>query len=278
MSGPFSRVYCVPDSANKDSERLRFRLGTFVAGFQSHHEIAQRIEIECGVSVPWMGSGRDWRKFYKNAELRDVLDSVTHVFNILFEKTRDGYSGWPRPREWQSFVARVFAEEHTTYVVDDRCQVRFAVDEQYATSRKATLAGLQADKWGACRAEFERAFAAMDGETQDTNGAVRAIAAAVESCAKVVAANGMARLGPVEVQRFLRPKIEAAYQGDEVATNAAALMLKALAEWVNASHQYRHGQDADDEVHAPAGLTVQFLTSGAGFIRWMIAIDAQTVP
>lgn len=274
MSGPFSRVYCVPDSPRLDSERFRHRIAVYIDKIDADHEIAGRIEMECGVSVPWLGTGRNWKRFFKDAELRDVLDSLTHVHAVLVNRQKNSY-GVIHPREWIHFVSRALAEEHTSYVVDDSCHVRFAVDEQYASNRAATLAGLQVEKWSASRAEFERAFAAMDKQPQDTNGSIRAIAASVESCAKVIAGPGMARLGPSEIQRFLRPKIDVAYASDETAQNAAGLMLKSLAEWTNATHQYRHGQQSECEVSAPAALTIQFLTAGAGFIRWLIDIDGK---
>lgn len=272
MSDPYSRIYCIPEAALADSSRMRFRLATFVDELAIDNHLAAEIERECGVRVPRLGGGRNWREFYQQSELRDVLDSITHVYRVLYVRQRTGYSN-SDAAGWKAFVSRVLSEEHTAYEADQDCTVRYAVDQQYVVTRKSALAGLDAEKWSAPRAEFERAYAALDRDVKDTNGAIRAIAAAVESCAKVFVGNGMSRLGPPEVQRFLRPKVEAAYSTDRVAIDASSLMLKALCEWINASHQYRHGQDASSEVSAPLDLAVQFLTAGAGFLRWLVDLD-----
>lgn len=278
MAEPYSRIYCVADSPQGDSLRMRFRLAVFVdklsENLHVHHKFAGEIEQECGVRVPWLGTCRDWKKFYEQAEIRDVLDSVTHIYTVLSEldKQRRGYVDADAV-SWRNFVSRVLAEEHLQYAVGARCEVRFSVDESYGAVRRAALAGLAAEKWGASRAEFDRAYAALDRDSKDTNEAVRAIAASVESCAKVFIGNGTARIGPSEVQKYLRPRVEQSYAGDRVAIDSALQMLKALEDWINASHQYRHGQDGDEAVHAPLDLAVQFLTTGAGFVRWLIDID-----
>jgi hypothetical protein len=239
------------------------------------HDIAERIELECGVGVPWIGSGRNWKKFFRESELRDLLDSFTHVYAILALRQRSGYHS-VAPLEWQKFVVRVLAEEHVSYVVDEFCNVRYGVDEQFVVSRGATLAGLQGEEWAAARGEFERAFAAIDAQPPDTNGAIRAIAAAVESCAKVISGPSMSRLGAPEIQKYLRPRVEELHADDSIASNAATLLLKSLSEWVNATHQYRHGQQSGVEVKAPLALTVQFLTTGSGFLRWLINVGTKS--
>ncbi|WP_457096379.1 hypothetical protein [Lysobacter sp. P5_B9] len=282
MSQPFSRVYCTPNATQRDSERLRRRIGRYASELDNSHLIVERIEMETGVRVPWHAGRQSLDVFFQKADVRDVLDGITHVFRALTDKANEG-SGYVSgshalrlaANEWKRFVARVLAEEHTTYEIDADCNVRYAVDEAYALNRKATLNGLQDAKWDASRSEFERAFSAMDGDRPDTNGAVRAIAASAEACVKVMIGNGVARIGPPELEKYVWPLIQNAYTGDGVAADASHQILKSLADWINATHQYRHGQGAETEVSVPIELAVQFLTSGSAFIRWLIEVDGR---
>ncbi len=279
MSLPFSRIYCIPDGLQRDSQRLRSRIGRYASKFDNDVDVVERIELETGARISWRYGGyRDLDKFFREAELRDILDGITHIYMALSEKakpkngrlTQEAYSSQAKADEWRAFIKRTFSEEHASYEADDACNVSYVVDEAYALNRKATLAGLQGVKWDAPRAEFERAFAAMDDESQDTNGAVRAIAAAVESCVKIITGAGISSVGPREIEKHLWPIVQQTYQADAAAANASHLLLKSLGDWVNATHQYRHGQESDSAVHAPTPLAIQFLTSGAGFMRWLI--------
>ena len=280
MSQPFSRVYCVPDAARRDSDRLRLRIGRHASELQTAQLIIERIEKETGVRVPWHGGRYSLDLFFQKAELRDVLDGITHVYRALMDKAderaryiTESYTLRAAALDWKKFVGRVLVEEHSTYELDSDCNVRYAVDEAYALNRKATLNGLQVARWDASRAEFERAFSAMDGDKQDTNGAVRAMAASVESCVKVMLSNGVARVGPAEVEKKLWPVVQSVYGADKTAADAAHQVLNSLADWINATHQYRHGQGMDSEVHVPAELATQLLTSGSAFLRWLIEVD-----
>ncbi|GAA5069690.1 hypothetical protein GCM10025759_06770 [Lysobacter panacisoli] len=264
---------------------MRHRLGRFASDFKETHVIVARIERETGARVPVIG-GYSLDSFFRKAALRDVLDGITHVYQALLQEAdkrgrypSDAYTLRQAAREWRDFVARVLAEEHTTYEVDSDCNVRYAVDEAYALNRKATLNGLDAARWASVKGEFERAFDAMDGTEQDTNAAIRAIAAAVvEACGKIVIGNGASRFGSSEIQKYLSPLVRAMYASDNVAADASQQIVGSLSDWTNATHQYRHGQGVGVEVTAPVSLAVQMLTSGAAFIRWMIEIDTARQP
>lgn len=283
MANPFSRVYCIPDEKQHDSERLRRRLGRYASDMDRHaHLIADRIEKETGARVPRPGGYLDIDSFFQGAELRDVLDSITHIHNALIDRARVQSRNWTESEtlrraasEWRAFAGRVLKEEHSPYEIGEDCNVQYAVDEAYSMNRRATLNGLQAPRWDAVRAEFERAFRSLDGVTQDTNAAIRAMSAAVEACVKVLLANGVSRVGLPEIEKNLWPAVQAIYADDKIAADASHQILKSLGDWVNAAHQYRHGQGVDNEVAGPLELAVQMLTSGASFIRWLIDMDAR---
>lgn len=286
MNQPFSRVFCIPESRVNDSLRFRRRLGRRAGDISESSAIALYIEAETGAQVPWVGAYRDIPGFFQSSELRDVLDSVTHIYNFLLHRAQqfnarsryvpESYREWlQKAADWKVFVRRVLVEEHTSYVIDESCNVSYAIDEIYSLSRKATLDGLEAEKWAAARAEFERAFACMDGGTPDGNGAVRAIAAAVESCIKTIIPSPVARVGRPELDRHIQPMINSIYGQDGVAMNASNQMLNSLEKWINATHQYRHGQSGDGEISVPLELSIQFLSSGCAYLRWLINVDAR---
>lgn len=285
MARPFSHVYCIPEISVAESSRFRGRLGSYATKLDTPWVLAERIERETGVRVPYVGTQKSLDVFFQKAEMRDVLDAITHIYAYYVDLAKlleafpsEASSAHENARAWKAFVQRVAAEEHMAYEIDEDCQVRYAVDEAYALSRKATLAGLQDSRWNAVRAEFERAFAALDGDKKDTNGAIRAMAASVESCVKVIIGNGIARIGPPEIEKYLWPTVQVFYKEDRVAALAGHQMLKALSDWITAAHQYRHGQDSEHEVSAPFDLAIQFLSSGASFIRWLIGSTGAVRP
>jgi hypothetical protein len=207
-------------------------------------------------------------RFFQDAQLRDVLDAITHIYATL---KRKGYH--PLADAWYAFVVRAMAEEHTSYVLEVDGSVTYVVDEAYGAARRATLAGLADARWLASRSEFERAFEAMDQTPSDTNGAIRAIAAAVESATKIVLNNAAASIGTAEIERFLWPLVQNVYDNDQSAQISAHQLLKSYADWVVASHQYRHGQGHANEVRAPEELTIAMLSVGSAILRWIVQFD-----
>lgn len=177
----------------RDSERMRFRLGAYCRDISSdrRYEIVRLVERETGIRVPLTGGYPDLDRFFQKNSLRDVLDAITYVYRVFVaNRYIQEAEGWKR------YAGRVLAEEHTTYVLTDDCHVTFAVDEIYAATRTATLAGLSYPHWSEARTELERAFEALDRDPPDTNGAIRAIAASVESASKVILGSGVSRVAP----------------------------------------------------------------------------------
>lgn len=225
------------------------------------------LERELGVTLPWRVQDT-FPAFYRDAELRDVLDSITHINDFLLSRRYLSDA-----ENWRNYASRVFAEEHTTYVLAASGAVTYAVDELYASVRQAALAGLQSPRWTEARTEFERAFVCLDRDPPDTNGAIRAISASVESASKMILGGTVSRVGAAEIDRDLAPKVKALYAGDTAAANAAGLLLKAYADWTSAAHQYRHGQGAPTEGHAPLEIAVNFLSAGSATLRWLIGLN-----
>ena len=265
----FSRVFCEPEELIRDSQRLRRRLGVYCAtNFRDiAFNLSRIIERETGCRVPWFGTNVSLDQFFERAELRDVLDSVSLIFHALAGDRRAAGL-------WHQFVSRVFVEEKSTYHLGADGSVTYAVDALYAAARTATVTGLAAEKWKPCREETERAFSAMDSDPPDTNNAIRAIGAAVEAAGKISIGNVAATIGPNEIERHLWPMVQAAYPRDQTARDCSHQFLRAYADWVTSTHQYRHGQVHNEAALAPLELAVALLSMGCSILRWLVKIDS----
>ena len=265
---PFSRLYCPSSETLRDSVRMRNRLGSYcLANFGDRRpEIVKLIERETGSRVPWVGQRQSLDRFFQSAELRDCLDAITLIADYFGERrlAQDRIL-------WTNFASRVLREEGTAYVLDKSGEVHFAIDANYAANRAEVISGLAGDRWTLARQELEHAFSEMDAVPPRTNSAIRSVAAAVETISKSLVVGGVARIGPTEIERNLWPLVERKYAGDDHAKNAGHCVLKSYSDWVNATHQYRHGQSEADGAVATEALAVWVLTSGASIARWLIS-------
>jgi hypothetical protein len=103
--------------------------------------------------------------------------------------------------------------------------------------------------------------------------AVRMMFPAVETAAKVLHPGALARLMPNEVDKYLLPRLEAKYAGNQPAMDAGRALLKAFKEWIIAAQPYRHGQEVTEPAEPPQDFVVAHMSSGAAFLRWMIDLS-----
>jgi hypothetical protein len=71
--------------------------------------------------VPHGVASYDVGEFFRAAEMRDFLDSVTCMANAI---AHDG----THPGKWIQFCQRVFAEEGMTYRIDDSAEAHYVID------------------------------------------------------------------------------------------------------------------------------------------------------
>ena len=95
---------------------------------------------------------------------------------------------------------------------------------------------------------------------------------AVEVAAKVLNPGTLKRLDVNEVQRYIGPRLDAKYAGNDPALSAGRQMLEAFKKWITASHFYRHGQEIEDPAEPPEDLVVVHMSAGATFLRWMVEL------
>jgi hypothetical protein len=151
--------------------------------------------------------------------------------------------------------------------------VHFLVDEEFDRARQCALAALQTDRYSAVRAEFDVAYRALDVTPPNFKTAVRAVFEANEILFKLMFPR-VPRLGENEIKNNLGPRVQKLHQTDPAAHRAANRMVAAFGEWVEGGHNYRHGQPVEEPTPPPVPLALVFMSTGAGFLRWLAEMDA----
>lgn len=262
----FSLNYLSGGPPIKDGARFRKRLYSLFKMFRSDDRDFQSIiELEVGCNIPWGGYGPSWDEFFRNAELRDILDTITVIFNVL-----DTFLG-SESDTWLDGVNRIFREESLGYIVDEAGGVHYRIDDEFEAARRATILALGKPRYDAARHAFESAHLAFDESPADTRAAIRHIFDAVETVFRLLLGDNVSRLGASEIDKKLRPNVLSLYKG--AAHDNAGLLLKSFREWVNAGHLYRHAQAVEKREPPPIELAVLSVSSGAAFLRWLIDVD-----
>jgi hypothetical protein len=259
----FSQVYLRNGDLLPDSRRMRRRIGTLIDAHFSR-EYREIFARELGVAISSNAEYTGWwPEFMEKAELRDVLDSITLLYQYV---TPTYYLNDQSLREWtreqrKAIVGearRIFLEEHVRYRVDDQGGIHFSVDAEFERSRIATLRNLGAGRYAGVAKAFEDAFAALDRTPPDAKAAVRAVFFATEGLFRLMFPKA-ALLGTGEIDKYLRPRIDAAFSADRVAHSAAQKCLTSFREWVSAVHNYRHEPGTEEPAHPPSRS--QFISS-----------------
>lgn len=270
----FRRLYARPDSPLPDSPRFRRPLATIVPEYQfesldSRANVGRFMESQFGIEVPhYEGIGGRVFKFeerFLQSDIHNVLESITAIARFLA-----GGSGRSSASDhWVRTVRRILAEEHMAYRVDDNGVIHPLVDQAFEAARVSVIGALAGDAFNAARAHFENAIAALEEDPPDTRGAVRDCFDAAENLFKLLTGTGQ-DLTQANVTTTLKPIVDRLHGDLTAATQShAGRMLSSFADWANAGHPYRHAQ-AGTEIQAPThSLAVLYLSTGAGFIRWL---------
>lgn len=265
----FSQLYLERGTPGSDSVRFRRRLGAFCNNNLGNFidEIPDVIHQELGVQVPLGGLNYDMVNFFIQAEIRDVLDSITIIYNLI---ERQGSSA----KGWRIFVQKAFREENLAYKVDEEAVVHFLVDEEFERNRVDVLKFLDTKCYASVKAAFEDAHRHLDTDPIDTKASVRSIFESLEILAKLMIPNAK-NLNKRLVQNDLKESAKKAYKTDKVATKTINTIFTGLGEWVDALHNYRHGQGTEEPIAPPLGFAIYIFSAGASFLRWLLEIDAK---
>lgn len=266
----FSLLYLDRSKTLRDSQRFRNRLAAFFSQFLNddfNDEIAQIIKLEIGAEITRSISSYLVSDFFKKGELRDLLDSITVIYNNLITMP-----GGPAT-QWKAFVAKAMSEENMGYRLDDKCIVHYFVDEEFERNRFSALAVLEDPRYAGCRAAFEAAYGHLDANPLDTKAAVRSMFESVEILVKQMV--DTRNLSKWVVENTLKEKCLACYASDATAKIVMAKMFDGFAQWVESIHNYRHGQADTDPVVPPVNIAIYTLSSGTAFLRWLIELNTE---
>ncbi len=236
---PFSRVYIKREERQADSARMRRRIYHLFSDFLDD-DYAGLVQREQGVELPYMGYGISWDRFFNTAELRDVLDAITHMSMYLDARTRDGHVRHDprRVEQLRQDVARIFREEHVHYRLDELGGVHYAVDDEFQRNYVSAIGALEDDRYGAVRHAFEGAQEALDRDNPNSKEALRNVFEALEILFKLMF--NAQRLGSAEIRQHLLPTIAQMHGDDATARHAANTLAQSLCDEVDGVHHYRH--------------------------------------
>lgn len=275
----FSHVYIERGVPQKDSVRLRRRLSAFfVDKFRSDYgnSIAQNIHQELGVCIPVVRGYilNDFNQFFNKSDLRDVLDSITLIWEFLSLKDSAVPYASNNAEKWKNFTQRVLSEENLGYQLDEKAGVHYFVDEEFERNRLSALACLESSRYAAVAHEFKKSHSKLDTNPPETKEAVRACFEAIEILYKLITnAPEKSRLNSNGVRDKIKPMAENNYSEDPTALKVAEHLLDGLCDWIDACHMYRHGQKVEEPNNPPIELAVQMISTGAGYLRWLVEID-----
>ena len=145
------------------------------------------------------------------------------------------------------------------------CGVHFFIDEEFERNRAATLTGLDDPQYSGVRDAYESAYRHMDSDPPDTKAAVRSMFESLEILVRqmVPAKNLYKKL----VETTLKEKYLTLYLSEPTAAQVVT------DDWVNALHNYRHGQPSQQPVAPTIEVAVYVLSSGSAFLRWLVGMN-----
>jgi hypothetical protein len=108
----------------------------------------------------------------------------------------------------------------------------------------------------------------------DGKAAVRGVFTPAEGLFRLMTSAGV--LGVSELDKNIRPRIDALFVADIPARTASHRILASFQDWIAACHQYRHEPGTEEPAQPPLSLAIMLVSQGAGFIRWLIQIDRTT--
>ena len=154
-----------------------------------------------------------------------------------------------------------------------RAEVHYLVDEEFERNRASTLAVLDQRRYAGVRAAIEDAYRHMDSNPADTKAAVRSVFEALEILVKQMVKTS--NLNKWVVENRLKERCLALYAGNPVGATVVGGLFDSLALWVDALHNYRHGQVDDEPVAPDESLCVHIISVCSSYIRWLTELDGQ---
>ena len=263
----YSHVYMDRPHGVKNSERIRRRIASLFwrLNLNDFSDMASTIRGETGEPIPSAQySGYDYWAFFGKCPLDTLLDTITVVAAHMRSRRAN-------PDTWITEVERIFREEQAAYELDQDGGVHLRVDGAFQQARVAAIDALAGARYAPTVEFLMKAFDALNGPHPQPREACKNAFDSVETLFKLM--SGQPRIGGREIRDHLNPLIALRYQADATALAAAQKMLRALVEWVDACHNYRHGPGADGESEPPDDLWQVLIGQAVSYLRWLAELD-----
>ena len=263
----FSQVYLDRSTPVNDSVRMRNRISAIYWDMLSNdkNDLISLIQKETGAKVPFTGASFSISNFFETAEIRDLLDSITIIYNYYVKSQRY------KAIQWHTFISRVLREENVGYRLDGSGGVHFFVDEEFDRNRVSLIFGLTSQP--AVSELFSKAYSFLDASPPDTSSAVKAIFEAIEVLYKhLVDAGGKDILNSYGIQNKIKPLFQQAHNENPIEAKALDHMMDSLCDWIDAGHMYRHGQKVEEPAPPTLEFAVLYLSQGASYLRLLLAL------
>ena len=266
----YSFNYLRSDLLLRDSETMRHRLASSVErifpnqmqGDSPAKFLAKFLEQEIGVEMYKRSSWRvDWHAVFKRLDIKHVLDSIT-LIRFYLNRGDEHHEA----KRFVEICKRIFDEEGVGYQVDLEGGVHPHVDEQFERTRAATIARLNGPFFKAARSHIEACEKAMLANPFDGRQAVRSTFDLLENLVKLRFPRET-HLKTSSIERHIKPVFQGKFEGAEL--SASMKHLDAFSKWMEAAHFYRHDPGSPEPSHPSEELSIQFVSSGFSFARWL---------
>ena len=264
----FSLLYLRHGEMVADSQRLRARLVSLFKKFSPSQSggLSLFLDAELGTRLTakgWETTYLDWDRL-ERGELRDLLDSITLIGRFLKMGNRRPFD------EFAQEISRILVEESANYRIDEEFGLHPAIDAAYQANYESVVARLNGSKFEAARQHLHRADKELlpAGNNRE---AIRAVFDAVENLFKIIFPREQS-LNVASIQSHLAPLVEKVFP-EVVEKRASSHMIKALHDWVNCCHIYRHEQGHADPTPPNDDLSVLVVSQGISFVRWFASIS-----
>lgn len=259
----YSRVYHRTDSLTQDSGRFRLRLFKALDARTSREWpkwFADRMERTLGLQFPRYPhtGGPDVKGFILEAGIRDLLDSITIVFQGFTDRGAQIFL---------DEVRSILEEEQLAYELDERGGVHPRIDVEFTAAKIATIRSLSAERFASALERFESACDQLHDGKSSADAIEKTFKAAENIFRQLFRKEP--KLTGAAITKCLMPRFQGIYTSNVQAKRASAKMCASFSDWVDAAHFFRHEHGHEVPSSAPLDFAIFMVSQGAGYLRWL---------
>jgi hypothetical protein len=272
----FSRNYLRSENMLSDDPRSRHRIVAYLKEYfvgksaEVGRHVEKKLGIKCveGSSYPYV----DWEGFLGKLPTVDFLDVLTAT--MQFRPNYTTMSGRIAVKhDLVDYIRRVFSEQNLAYRIDDKGGIHPLIDAEFTSNTNSIIRNLTELSLTAALAHVQAADRAMMPQMFDGRQAIRSTFDAVENLLKVIDPK-KTQLGATQARDTLGNFLVVVDRASPEEGRATTKLIEALADWVDAAHNYRHAPGGAEPSQPSEAFTVAFVSQGFSYIRWICDLYA----